>query len=168
MPEGQDKTAAMRPDDTPETMIPLPDADATAALGERMAAWLRPGDTVLLEGPIGAGKSHLARALIRARLGRMEDVPSPTFTLVQTYDADGAEIWHADLYRLTHPDEVLELGLDEAFLTAICLIEWPDRLGAHLPAGALRLRLAAQGEGRVAHLSGGRAELRAALAGDGA
>lgn len=168
MAEGRGKTAAMRPDDTPETTIPLPDADATAALGERLAARLRPGDTVLLEGPIGAGKSHLARALIRARLGRMEDVPSPTFTLVQTYDADATEIWHADLYRLTHPDEVLELGLDEAFSTAICLVEWPDRLGPHVPPGALRLRLAATDDGRVAYLSGGRADLRAALAGDGA
>lgn len=158
----------MRPDDATETTIPLPDADATAALGQRLAALLQPGDTVLLEGPIGAGKSHLARALIRARLGRMEDVPSPTFTLVQTYDAGEVEIWHADLYRLTHPDEVLELGLDEAFSTAICLVEWPDRLGAHVPPGALWLRLAAQGEGRVAHLSGGRAGLRESLAGDDA
>ena len=148
------------PDDTP---LFLADEDATAALGERLAELLRAGDTVLLEGPIGAGKSHLARALIRARLGRMEDVPSPSFTLVQTYDADGVEIWHADLYRLSHPDEVLELGLDDAFATAICLVEWPERLGPHLPPDALHLRLAAQGDGRMAHLSGGRAGLLAAL-----
>lgn len=141
----------------------LANEDATTALGERLAGLLRAGDTVLLEGPIGAGKSHLARALIRARLGRMEDIPSPTFTLVQTYDADGVEIWHADLYRLSHPDEVLELGLDDAFATAICLVEWPERLGSHLPPDALRLRLAAQGDGRMAHLSGGRPGLMAAL-----
>jgi tRNA threonylcarbamoyladenosine biosynthesis protein TsaE len=101
--------------------------------------------------------------LIRARLGRMEDVPSPSFTLVQTYDADGVEIWHADLYRLSHPDEVLELGLDDAFATSICLVEWPERLGSHLPPDALHLRLAAQGDGRMAHLSGGRAGLLTAL-----
>jgi tRNA threonylcarbamoyladenosine biosynthesis protein TsaE len=94
----------------------------------------------------------------------MEEVPSPTFTLVQVYEADGAEIWHADLYRLTHPDEVLELGLDEAFDRAISLVEWPDRLGGHLPPHALRLRLQTFGEGRKAILSGGRAGLLRALA----
>ncbi len=159
------KTAHMHADDRPETVIFLSDPEATAALGERLATVLRAGDTVLLDGPIGAGKSHLARALIRARLGGMEDVPSPTFTLVQTYDDGGTEIWHADLYRLTHPDEVLELGLDDAFATAICLVEWPDRLGGHVPPDALHLRLSAQGEGRVARLSGGRPDLHAALGG---
>lgn len=147
----------------PETVLYLPDEAATEALGARLAALLRAGDTVLLEGSIGAGKSHLARALIRARLGRMEDVPSPTFTLVQTYEADGTDIWHADLYRLGHPDEVLELGLEQAFDTAICLIEWPDRLGPHVPEDALHLRLSVQGEGRRAALRGGRAGLRDAV-----
>jgi tRNA threonylcarbamoyladenosine biosynthesis protein TsaE len=136
--------------------IPLPTAAETEALGRRLASLARPGDVILLEGPIGAGKSCLARAFIRARLGEEEEVPSPTFTLVQVYDDDGTEIWHADLYRLTHPDEVWELGLDQAFETAICLVEWPDRLGTHLPPGALTLRLTAKGEGREAVLSGGR------------
>jgi tRNA threonylcarbamoyladenosine biosynthesis protein TsaE len=86
----------------------------------------------------------------------LEDVPSPTFTLVQVYPAGEDEIWHADLYRLTHPDEVWELGLDEAFDHAITLVEWPDRLGGHLPPRALRLRLDSFGEGRRAILSGGR------------
>lgn len=125
--------------------IRLRDADATAALACAFAPGLRAGDTILLSGPIGAGKTHFARSLIQARLaaaGRMEDVPSPTFTLVQSYAADGAEIWHADLYRLTTPDEVFELGLDEAFDTAICLVEWPDRLGSARPAGALDLGFA--------------------------
>ena len=132
--------------------ILLPDAAATDRLGAWLADRLRAGDCLLLSGPIGAGKSHLARALIRARLGRFEDVPSPTFTLVQTYQAD-VEIWHADLYRLSHPDEVLELGLDEAFSTAICLIEWPDRLGKLAPKNAVLVTLSTLGEGRQAQLS---------------
>lgn len=142
----------------------LPDASATEALGRRLAGLARPGDAILLEGPIGAGKSCLARAFIRARLGRDEEVPSPTFTLVQVYEADGVEIWHADLYRLSHPDEVWELGLDDAFRTAICLVEWPDRLGRHVPENAVHLRLEAAGEGRRAQISGGRDGLAKALA----
>ena len=120
--------------------ITLSSADHTAALAVRLGACLKPGDTLLLEGPIGAGKTHFARSLIQSRLPLPEDVPSPTFTLVQTYDADGVEIWHADLYRLTSPDDVVELGLVDAFETAICLVEWPDRLGTLAPQKALTLR----------------------------
>ncbi len=134
--------------------IDLPDAMATDQLGAWFAAHMQAGDCLLLSGPIGAGKSHLARALIQARLGRFEDVPSPTFTLVQTYQAD-VEIWHADLYRLSHPDEVLELGLDDAFSSAICLIEWPDRLGRLAPKGAISVNLSVQREGRLARISCG-------------
>lgn len=144
-------------------ILSLPTAAETEALGRRLAALARPGDAILLEGPIGAGKSCLARAFIRARLGADEEVPSPTFTLVQVYDDDGTEIWHADLYRLTHPDEVWELGLDQAFETSICLVEWPDRLGSHLPTDALTVRLEAHGEGRQAVVTGGRAGLARAL-----
>lgn len=140
-------------------ILSLPTAAETEVLGQRLAALARPGDAILLEGPIGAGKSSLARAFIRARLGDDEEVPSPTFTLVQVYEHEGTEIWHADLYRLTHPDEVWELGLDQAFEAAICLVEWPDRLGSHLPSAALTIRLEAEGEGRRALLSGGRAGL---------
>ncbi|TXI01245.1 MAG: tRNA (adenosine(37)-N6)-threonylcarbamoyltransferase complex ATPase subunit type 1 TsaE [Pseudorhodobacter sp.] len=144
----------------------LADADATAALGQWFAPRLRAGDTLLLEGAIGAGKSHFARALIQTRLGRAEDVPSPTFTLVQTYQAD-VELWHADLYRLTHPDEVLELGLEAAFDSAICLIEWPDRLGRHTPTRALRLHFSLEGDGRQVGIDlDGRADLAAALEAD--
>lgn len=144
--------------------LDLPTAADTEALGRRLAALAQAGDVILLEGPIGAGKSCLARAFIRSRLGREEEVPSPTFTLVQVYEAPGADIWHADLYRLTHPDEVWELGLDDAFASAICLVEWPDRLGTHVPPDALRLRLEAKGDGRRAVLTGGRNGLAKALA----
>lgn len=144
----------------------LPDDAATDRLGRTLAARLRLGDTVLLAGPIGAGKTHLARALIRARIGGPEDVPSPSFTLVQTYDAPDGPIWHADLYRLSHPDEAAELGLEAAFDTAICLVEWPDRLGRATPPGALTLTLGAEGEGRRATLAGGRAGLVATIAAD--
>ena len=136
---------------------------ATSRLAQVLAPLLVRGDTVLLDGPIGAGKTHFCRALIQARLGRAEDVPSPTFTLVQTYDAD-IDIWHADLYRVSHPDEVLELGLDEAFATAICLVEWPDRLGSHLPGTAVRIRLRAEGDGRRAEIDlGARQDLAVTL-----
>ncbi|PPB82697.1 tRNA threonylcarbamoyladenosine biosynthesis protein TsaE [Albidovulum inexpectatum] len=123
----------------------LADAEATADLARRIAPHLRAGDTILLSGPIGAGKSHFCRSLIQARLaelGRVEDVPSPTYTIVQVYDAGEVEIWHADLYRLTGPDEIVELGLEEAFEAAICLVEWPDRLEDLAPENALWLDLA--------------------------
>lgn len=100
---------------------------------------LRAGDTVLLHGPIGAGKTHFARALIQSCLAEPEDVPSPTFTLVQTYETPYVEIWHADLYRISDPDDVVELGLTDAFENQICLVEWPDRLGPLVPANALTI-----------------------------
>ncbi len=128
--------------------ITLPTEAATAALAACIAPRLVAGDCLLLSGPIGAGKSAFARALIRARLGRpAEDVPSPTFTLVQTYDAGPLVLWHADLYRLTHPDEAVELGLEQAFEGGISLIEWPDRLGNLVPDAALSLTLAATADG---------------------
>ena len=117
----------------------------TAALARWLAPRLGAGDVLLLAGPVGAGKTHFARALIQARLaveGLAEDVPSPSFTLVQTYWAGALEIWHVDLYRLGGADEAPELGLDEAFDTALCLIEWPERLGDLAPDGALRLQFA--------------------------
>ncbi len=121
----------------------LPDPSATESFARALAPRLVAGDIIELEGGIGAGKTHFARCLITARLAAPEDIPSPTFTLVQTYDTrDGVEIWHADLYRLSNPDEAVELGLEEAFETAICLVEWPDRLADLRPPSALRLSLA--------------------------
>jgi tRNA threonylcarbamoyladenosine biosynthesis protein TsaE len=141
----------------------LPNDAATTALGHALADILQAGDTVLLSGGIGAGKTHLSRAFIQAKLGRAEDVPSPTFTLVQTYEAEACEIWHADLYRLSHPDEVLELGLEAAFEHGICLIEWPDRLGDLVPNMALNILLVVKDDGRQAVFSGGRPNLLQAI-----
>lgn len=124
------------------------DENQTAAFARSLAPVLRGGDTVLLRGEIGAGKTFFARAFIRAVLGEDTEVPSPTFTLVQSYGTGDTEIWHCDLYRLTDPDEVLELGLDAAMATAICLIEWPDKLGSLTPKDALTLHFFA---GKTGH-----------------
>lgn len=111
----------------------------TADLARQIGGDLNPGDCLLLNGPVGAGKTHFARHLIWSLQKTPEDVPSPTFTLVQTYEADVAEVWHADLYRLTALDEIEELGLADALETAICLIEWPELLGPLTPPHALNL-----------------------------
>ncbi|NKW91484.1 tRNA (adenosine(37)-N6)-threonylcarbamoyltransferase complex ATPase subunit type 1 TsaE [Rhodobacteraceae bacterium R_SAG9] len=139
----------------------------TQALAVQMAGTLLPGDVVLLEGPIGAGKTHFARSLIQSLLPVMEDVPSPTFTLVQVYDGPNSEIWHADLYRLSAPDEVVELGLTDAFEDAICLVEWPDRLAELAPENALKLRfeIAPQEEHRTLTLTSASSHWAEKLAG---
>ncbi len=113
--------------------------DQTALLAGRIGALVRPGDCLLLDGPVGAGKTHFARHLIWSLMQVREDVPSPTFTLVQTYETLAGELWHADLYRLGTLDEIEELGLVEAFDQAICLIEWPQLLGSLTPHSALTL-----------------------------
>ncbi len=120
--------------------LDLDSSDATTELAHHIARTLHPGDVILLEGPIGAGKTHFARSLIQFLLAEPEDVPSPTFTLVQTYDLTQGELWHADLYRLSQIDEIEELGLMSAFDDAICLVEWPDRLAELRPQNALTLR----------------------------
>lgn len=107
----------------------LPDEAATAALGALIARQLRASDVLYLDGDLGMGKSSLARGLIRSLTNPDQDVPSPTFTLIQSYDAPAFEILHLDLYRLKSPEEVYELGLDDALPHAVLLIEWPDRLG---------------------------------------
>jgi tRNA threonylcarbamoyladenosine biosynthesis protein TsaE len=126
----------------------LQNDSATDALGRWLAPALVAGDVVLLSGPIGAGKTHLVRALLKHRLGAATEVPSPTFTLVQPYDDGTLTIVHADLYRILHPEEVLELGLDDAMAHGIALIEWPERLGSYRPVAALDLTLSPLGEGR--------------------
>ena len=122
--------------------LTLDNPDDTANLAVELGARLTPGDTLLLEGSVGAGKTHFARALIQSLLPLPEDVPSPTFTLVQTYELAQSDIWHADLYRLTSTSEIEELGLLAAFETDMCLIEWPDRLGDLRPTQALTLQFA--------------------------
>lgn len=134
----------------------LPDAAATQALGKVLANRLKPGDVVALHGDLGAGKTELARGLIRALFGAATEVPSPTFTLVQTYEdaAVHLSLWHFDLYRLEDPEEAFELGIEDAFAEAVSLIEWPERLGRYLPARRLEIALSHAGAGRRAILSG--------------
>lgn len=121
--------------------IELSTPEQTARVARRLAHGLKPGDTVLLSGPVGAGKSHFARNLIQALLIEPEDVPSPTFTLVQTYETTCGTLWHSDLYRINSTQDVEELGLIDAFQDAICLVEWPDRLGELTPDHALHVEL---------------------------
>jgi tRNA threonylcarbamoyladenosine biosynthesis protein TsaE len=125
----------------PFAEVSLPDREATEALGRILARHLEPGDVVALSGPLGSGKSVLVRAIVRT-LGRAdEEVPSPTFTLVQIYDLPRFSLWHFDLYRIDSPSELAELGFDEAFGDGVAVIEWAERMGAMLPATALRIAL---------------------------
>ncbi|RMD90961.1 MAG: tRNA (adenosine(37)-N6)-threonylcarbamoyltransferase complex ATPase subunit type 1 TsaE [Alphaproteobacteria bacterium] len=123
---------------------------ATAEIGTRLAPLLRTGDVLALDGPLGSGKTVLLRALIRARMESPDlTVASPTFNLVQIYEpAAGPPLWHVDLYRLEHPDELTELGLEEAFGEAITLIEWADRATGFLPADRLSITFGCGERGR--------------------
>jgi tRNA threonylcarbamoyladenosine biosynthesis protein TsaE len=135
-------------------ILPLPDEAATVALAGRLAALARPGDVLLLTGPLGAGKTAFARAFIRALAGDAAlEVPSPTFTLVQSYDAPVAAVHHYDLWRLTDHHALEELGWDEA-LAGIVVVEWPDRLGPLTPAQALRLTISLTPAGREILIAG--------------
>jgi tRNA threonylcarbamoyladenosine biosynthesis protein TsaE len=127
-------------------------AEDTAKFATDLGAQLGSGDVILLSGPVGAGKTHFARALIQSILDVPEEVPSPTFTLVQTYDTQRGPLWHADLYRISTDTEIDELGLYEAFETAICLVEWPDRLGVLAPQNALTIDILPEGETRHVRL----------------
>lgn len=136
-------------------ILSLPDEAATVALAGRLAPLLRPGDVVTLRGDLGAGKTALARAIIRHLAGDpAEEVPSPTFTLVQTYEHLSPPVWHFDLYRLTDPGEVVELGWEEA-REACALVEWPERLGPLLPRDRLEVEMTLDGpEARRAVMTG--------------
>lgn len=139
---------------TPPLPITLTSPDETATFAARLGSCLHPGDTLLLKGAIGSGKTHFARSLIQSLMPVPEDVPSPTFTLVQAYDTPAGEIWHCDLYRLSDVDEIEELGLTEAFDTALCIVEWPDKLGPLTPSTALTLDFATDPEAMdIRHLT---------------
>lgn len=133
----------------------LKDEAATAALGARIAQGLKPGDTVALSGALGAGKTTLARGILRA-LGVEERVPSPTFTLVQAYETPALTLFHFDLYRIETPAELSELGLDDALDEGAALIEWPERgMPAHLAESVLSITLDTVGEtAREARIAG--------------
>ncbi|MFC7048466.1 tRNA (adenosine(37)-N6)-threonylcarbamoyltransferase complex ATPase subunit type 1 TsaE [Emcibacter nanhaiensis] len=140
----------------------LRDLAATKRLAESLAPCLRTGDIIAFDGDLGAGKTELCRAIIHA-LGYAEDVPSPTFNLVQVYeppvdDQETVAVWHFDFYRLEEPAEALELGIDDAFDQAVSLIEWPSRIGRYLPEDHLvvRLEIAGEGEERLLTVEGGR------------
>jgi tRNA threonylcarbamoyladenosine biosynthesis protein TsaE len=138
---------ASRAVDSPEAMM---------RLGAAIAAALRPGEAVCLRGPLGAGKSTLARGLVRALTTAGEEAPSPTFTLVQRYEGVRLTVSHFDLYRLKDPNEAYELGLDEALDEGAAVIEWPERLQGALPADRLDVEIGfpETGEGRRVRLTG--------------
>jgi len=153
MPVPQAKSGAMAQiAETYRGDVPLPDLDATTRLGAGIAGALRPGDAVALWGDLGAGKTTLARAILRA-LGVKEDVPSPTFTLVQSYDTQ-PRIAHYDLYRLKQAREMEELGFDDALAEGAVLVEWPERAPEILPPDALHVRLGVADGARTARLTG--------------
>jgi tRNA threonylcarbamoyladenosine biosynthesis protein TsaE len=128
----------------------LCDLPATERLAEALAKGARPGDVFALSGPLGVGKTAFARAFIRA-LGGAEEVPSPTFTLVQAYEIGGLSVFHFDLYRLERFTDAYELDLEDAFAEGVSLIEWPERLGPLLPAERLDVALSFAAAGNARH-----------------
>lgn len=123
------------------TDVPIVDEAATEALAARIAGISGAGDLIALYGTLGVGKTVFARAFIRARAGADEEVPSPTFTLVQPYDCAPVPIYHFDLYRLNQPDEILELGFEDALADGTVLVEWPERLGPYMPNDRLDIEI---------------------------
>ena len=137
---------------SPVIEIPLANEAETLALGKKLAGILKDTDVIALFGDLGAGKTTLARGLIQAFSPDAGEVPSPTYTIVQTYDEGGQTLWHFDLYRIEDPSELRELGFEEA-IEDIALIEWPEHAGSLLPEHRLSLSLRFEGEGRVACLT---------------
>ena len=135
--------------------VTLADLAATERFAAGVAAAMRPGDAILLSGPLGAGKTAFARALLRAAAADPTlEVPSPSFTLVQSYATHRGTVHHFDLWRLDGPEALTELGWDDA-RDDIVLVEWPDRLGARAPADALRLEFAlAEADVRMLRVDG--------------
>lgn len=121
--------------------LTLDGEEATAELAAEIASLAEDGDVIALSGELGTGKTTFARAFLR-EWGVREEIPSPTFTLVQTYELEAGTVWHFDLYRLEKPDDALELDIEDAFTDGISLIEWPENLGAYLPWERLDLRFA--------------------------
>jgi len=123
------------------TTIQIADEMAMEALARKIATVSGVGDMIALSGQLGVGKTVFARAFVRSRMGADEEVPSPTFTLVQLYECEPVPIYHFDLYRLNHPDEILELGFEDAMADGTVLVEWPDRLGAYMPMDRLDIEI---------------------------
>ncbi len=139
----------------------LKDLSACRTLAKKLAMLLKTGDIITLDGNLGTGKTEFCRAIIHA-LGYNEDVPSPTFNLVQVYepeldDMETPAVWHIDLYRLENEEDVFELGIEDAFDTAVTLIEWPEKMGRFLPQEHLKinLKMAATEEARSITFAGG-------------
>ncbi len=129
--------------------------EETYLFAEKLAKLCRIGDSLLLYGDVGAGKTTFARGFIQSLMQTKEEIVSPTFTLVQTYPlASGGAVWHCDLYRLKSPDELLELGLDEAFDKGIILVEWPEIAASQMPKNSLNITLKIEGQGRKISLAG--------------
>lgn len=140
---GRLQTGAMKPIETEFSLTcDLPSMARTQQVAAILAGIVQPGDVLALWGDLGAGKTTFARGFIQALSPAEDSIPSPTFTLVQTYPAPAGEIWHFDLYRLKTAEEAYELGIEEAFVSGISLVEWPDRLGSLLPRHRLDVTLA--------------------------
>ncbi len=134
--------------------IHLPELSATTRFAAALADLITAPQLIYLQGDLGAGKSTLARAFIQHLTSPQTEVPSPTFTLVQTYNTAKGEVWHYDLYRLKHAEEVWELGFEDALHSGIVLVEWPERLsGLPLPA-PLIITLRHEGDERLATIQG--------------
>ena len=134
-------------------VVQLLSENDTLDLGSKLIKVLTKGDVLAITGELGAGKTTLARGIIQSENGEIE-VPSPTYTLVQIYDMKNFELWHCDMYRLETPEDAYELGLFDAFQDAVCVIEWPEKLGSLLPKKIYKIDLKFNNEGRTAYLEG--------------